>query len=177
MNLVMCSGNSPRNRDWILEVDARVGSNFDQTYVQDYQHWQTGNEWIDLPHELPLLAKAAEGLGIYGVFAKSIGTVLTVQALEKQLIKPKFLLFCGIPLGYIVDEYPQFAEVLAAQQIPVAIIHNDEDKVGTSQAVLDYFGEAFKHHPDYRLIETHGNSHDYEDYTLIENELQRLAKV
>lgn len=174
MNLILCSGNSLRNRDWIVDAEARIKDKFDTTYIQQYQHWSTGNEWIDLDYEAPILGEAAGGLGMYGVFAKSIGTVLTVQAMGQGYIRPKFLLLCGIPLNFIIEHYPEFKDVLAGTGLPLTIIHNSHDKVGTSQAVQEYFGEAFADLENYRYIETPGNTHDYENYVLINTELDRL---
>jgi hypothetical protein len=174
MNLILCSGNSLRNRDWIVEVDELLRPGYEKTYVQMYKHWQTGDELIDLPHELPILGEAAKQLDEYGVFAKSIGMVLIVQALEQGLISPKFLMLCGVPLGYIVESYPQFGEVLAKANIPVTILHNDHDKVGSYQEVMEYFGDTFANSPHIRIIETEGNTHDYEDYPLITSELAML---
>ena len=173
MNLIMLSGNSLNNRDWILEAQAQLKTPFQSTFVLDYGHWATGQPNIDLQAELPKLAKAAGNLEPYGVFAKSIGTVLAVQAIEQGLIKPAFLLFCGIPLGYILSDYPQFGAVLARANLPLTFIHNQNDSVASSSDASQYLQSHLT--PDqYHFIETPGNTHDYEDYSLLKTELATL---
>lgn len=172
MNLVMLSGNSLRNRDWIYEARGHLADQFDDTYIQDYRHWTSGDEWIDLPHELEVLAHQ-NFASDYGVFAKSIGTVLTTLALEQNILAPKFLLFCGLPLGYIEKDYPQFASVLAASNLPLVIVHNTNDTVGSAEAVREYLKVPLAE-TDYTFIETPGDTHDYEDYKLLIQQLTEL---
>ncbi len=175
MNLLMLSGNSLDNQAWIYDAEAKLKGLFEKTYIQDYQHWHSGGEWINLEHERPMLSEAVQKLGgDYGIFAKSIGTVLCVQGLEQALIKPKFLLFLGIPLGYIQGQYSQFAEVLARSELPVTVIHNTDDPVGTSAAVKDYLNPHLTKLRQYRFLEVPGNTHDYQDYGLLEAELRQL---
>jgi pimeloyl-ACP methyl ester carboxylesterase len=175
MQLVMFSGNSLRNRDWIYEARQHFADLFDDLYVQDYRHWEIGGDWIDLAHELEALqAKAAGFDAKYGVFAKSIGTVLAVQALAQGIIKPDWVLFCGIPFGYVDRLYPQFAVELAKCRLPTTIIHNEHDTVGDADAVDAYLKVAFAGRKDYRFIKTPGETHDYEDYELLRAQLTAL---
>ena len=175
MKLLFFSGNSLRNRDFAFEAEAKLKDMFDATYIQEYKHWQTGQEWIDLPHELEAL-KATSPNGEYAVFAKSIGIVLTVQAIAQNIIKPKFLLLCGIPLGYIVEEYPTFGQDLAEANIPLVIIHNDHDPVGAATDVHEYLQKSLPNDPKHHFITTVGNTHDYEDYTLLREQLKILQE-
>lgn len=175
MQLLMFSGNSLRNRDWIYEAREQFRDSFDSTHVQNYAHWTNGDDWIDLPHELTVLAAANKDFKTeYGVFAKSIGTVLAAQALERALIKPKFLLLCGLPLGYIDESYPRMASVLAASQLPITVIHNRHDTVGTAEAAKSYLS-SLAERDTFRFIETPGDTHDYEDFDLLSEQLKALT--
>jgi hypothetical protein len=176
--LLLFSGNSLRNQTWIHEVDAEVASMFESTYLQDYKHWQNGDKNIDLDHELTVLESASESFGAdYGVFAKSIGTVFVAKALEASIIKPKFLVLCGLPLGSIERDFPQFAAVIAHADIPVTVINNTDDPVGTASAARDLMRETTRILKDYRFIETPGDTHNYTDYDLIKTELTRFNNV
>lgn len=171
----MFSGNSLSNKTWIYEARDHFADLFDSVYVQDYEHWQSGENWIDLDHEIKVLAaNQSKFEGEYGVFAKSIGTVLAVHAMAQGIIKPAWLLFCGLPLGFVQKEYPQFAEVAASQQSPVTFIHNEHDEVGTAAAAQTYLDPAFAGRQDYRFVATPGDNHRYEDYDLLRTELIRL---
>jgi len=174
MNMILLSGNSLRNRDWIYEASAQLRLDPNATYIQDYRHWETGEEWIDLPHELETLSQAAARLETpYAVLAKSIGTVLTTQAIERGVIRPRFLLLCGLPLGYIESDYPQFAQVINDSGLPTTVVHNQHDPVGESQAVKTYMSKYCRR-PNYHFIETPGDTHEYLDYELLQNELAKL---
>lgn len=171
MKLVFFSGNSLRNRDFAFEAEAKLKDMFDATYIQGYKHWQTGQEWIDLPHEIEVL-KSSNQTGEYGVIAKSIGTVLAVQAITQGIIKPKFLLLLGVPLGYMTKDYPEFGQALLDINLPTVIIQNDNDPVGTAQNVLAYLPEPLHK----MLITSKGTTHDYEDYPLLREQLKILSK-
>ncbi len=178
MQLVMLSGNSRRNQTWIYEARNELGHLFDSTYVQDYGHWHTGAEWINLDYELAVLQQNTASFSkSYAVFAKSIGTVLATQALAREFIQPRFMLFLGIPLGYIKDSYPQFREVLADNKVPLTIIHNDQDTVGSAAEVKALLDEKLAERGDYNFITTPGDTHDYEDFSLIAEELGRLKEL
>lgn len=171
----MCSGNSLRNRDWANEARDKLGKNFERFEIINYLHWDSGEQWIDLDSELSKLTELPNGLGEYGMFAKSIGTVLAARAIEQQILSPKFLLLCGLPMGYINDKYRSFANVISRANIPTSIIQNDQDPVGSSQEVLDYLGNSFERHPNFSFKVTHANSHEYLEYMLLEEELTRLG--
>lgn len=172
----MLSGNSLRNKDWIEHAQIELANAFDETYVQDYAHWHSGHDWIDLEHELDILGEAVADIeSPYGVFAKSIGCVLALQAIDQDILKPAFIFLLGIPLDYIIKDYPQFKDILGNQDCPIGIIHNKNDKVGTSAAVADYLGEDLVE--DIRWQTPSGDTHDYEDYELLRGELDALIRI
>lgn len=171
MKLLFFSGNSLRNRDFARNAEAQLKDMFSDVYVQQYQHWQTGQEWIDLLHELEALRNSNQ-TGDYGVIAKSIGTVLAVQAIKNGIIKPRFLLLLGLPLDYINKDYSQFGQALLDTNLPTVIIQNDNDPVGSAHDVQAYLPELLKQ----SLITTKGQTHDYEDYELLREQLTLLQK-
>ena len=102
MNLILLSGNSKSNRKWIFDIDSRVSSAFKNTYVQDYSHWKKDNSEIDLKFELSQLKKVNKyGLNPYIIFAKSIGTILSLKAINENILKPTACLFVGFPMAVI----------------------------------------------------------------------------
>jgi hypothetical protein len=175
MQLIMLSGNSLHNQAWIQEASQKLQDLSSSTFIQDYRHWHSGEPWIDLPHELEILQEqAGQFEPDYGIFAKSIGTVLATQALERRIINPRFLLLCGLPLGYITKGYPHMAAVLAGSGVPITIIHNEHDTVGDAGDVSRYLSPAFAGKPDYRFVASPGDTHDYTDYALLRAELAAL---
>jgi hypothetical protein len=97
-----------------------------------------------------------------------------VQAITRGIIKPKFLLFCGLPLGYIEQDYPQFAEELAKINLPITVVHNDHDVVGSAIDTLKCLGEEVTGRTNFKFITTPGDTHDYENYDLLRTELMAL---
>lgn len=177
MNLVLCSGNSLRNKTWIHEVHTQISQRFDKTYVQEYAHWDSGAEWIDLNHEQGVLIDAVEGMEPYGIFAKSIGTLLSVRTAAQDNITPRFMLLSGLPLEAIRTVYPDFGKALRDLKIPITIIHNELDTVGSGKAVKEYLDPFMSDNDLIRFIETPGDTHDYLDYELIVRELTMLNSV
>ncbi len=161
MNLLMLSGESIRNKDWIYRVEPVMKPLFDSTFVHEYKHWASGQTNIDLEHELSSLRSEVESLYDYVVFAKSIGTVLTAKAITQGWLEPKKCLFTGAPLGYILPNYPEYAQDLAVSKVPTLIIQNSNDPVGSYQELNAYFD---KHeHPNIEIVETAGDTHSYDD--------------
>lgn len=170
----MLSGNSHTNRKWIYDVKDQFADMFDSIYVQDYRHWETGEGWIDLEHELSVLKEQTQNLQEpYGIFAKSIGTVLAVQAVRQGVLKPDFLLFCGVPLNFIIENNFQFFNELKACSLPTTLVHNEHDVVGSAADLKRYLGDELGS----KVIVTAGNTHNYEDYALLRAEVNQLMRT
>ncbi len=161
MNLLLLSGESIRNKDWIYQVVQVMRPLFDSTFVHEYKHWASDQTNIDLEHELSSLRSEVENLDDYAVFAKSIGTVLTAKAITQGWLKPKKCLFTGAPLGYIQPNYPEYAKDLINSKIPALIIQNSHDPVGSYQELKAYFDTQA--HPNIEIVETAGDTHSYDD--------------
>lgn len=171
----MLSGNSLRNRGWILTARRQFYDLFEDMYVQQYRHWTSAGGWIDLDHEIKELNSVDEARRLHcGIFAKSIGTVLAVRALENRIVRPDWLLLCGLPYGYIMNSYPEFARILAATELPVAVIHNQHDPVGEAIDVKAYLADSFSGRQNYLFTATPGTTHDYEDFGLLRSQITTL---
>lgn len=177
MKLVLFSGNSLVNRDWIYEVHDKFCDIVDDCIIQNYLHWQTKRDWIDLDYELSEVPKHQSELGDnYAVFAKSIGTVLAVKSVEEGILKPKFLLFCGIPLNYIRSDYIEFCENLSHFNGPISVIQNVSDPVGSADDVRKYLERAMLKSQNFSFIESPGTTHDYRDFDLLSDALRGLIE-
>lgn len=178
MQLVMLGGNSLHNRDWLYRVRQHVETLFDGTYVQEYEHWRSGGVWVDIQHELSVVRAGRTGYGAeYGVFAKSIGCVIAAQAIEQGMLRPQFLLLCGLPFGYIKQDYQGFANSIAAARVPVTVIQNEHDPAGGAAEVDDYLKQSFAGRSDCHFMTTPGESHDYEDLDLLREQLRIFIGV
>lgn len=162
MNLVMFSGNSLANQDWIHEVDARVKELFDQTYVQEYRHWHTGEKLIDIDHEETVAAEAVKNLSPYILFGKSLGSVLAIKGMADGTLIPERCVFVGLPTVSIQQLRLPVLDWLNKVSAPITIIQNEYDPYGSYEEVKAYL-EGF----DIALIKTPGDTHDYLSYAQI----------
>lgn len=165
MDILLLPGNSKNNKEWIDSVFGLVKSKFSNAYVIHYDHWSSEDGFIDYNTE----CKKIEKLGLhspYLVFAKSIGTILTLESIKRGIIAPAGIIFCGTPLAHI-NECNSVLESLALNKTPIHFIQQAEDKVGGFSQLIEQLS-AYKN--DFMFTEIDGNDHKYSD-------LEFLAKA
>jgi hypothetical protein len=74
MNALLFGGNSANNKVWIEQVREALAPIFERCVVHTYDHWETGEEFINFEAELTKLHDEVKNLSRYVIFAKSIGT-------------------------------------------------------------------------------------------------------
>lgn len=164
--LIVLGGNSSKNLEWGAAVGAKYGPLFDEVYVQQYEHWETGEELIDFPREIEKLRDVITTDGLeteYVVMAKSFGTVLTLLAAAQGALEPVKCIFFGMPLN-VVEEQELFAgdwSVLSDFIVPTLAIHSTDDPV----ADIAFLKTALeKYQPEtITLRELPGDTHGYTD--------------
>lgn len=161
-HLVVLPGNSLRNRDWGIACTEHFGSKFDSVYMQEYDHWQTGERDNNVEAELAKLeAAVADCEGEIYVLAKSIGSLLTLLGVQRGFLKPEKCVFFGMPLKLASEQlFKDDWLPLSTFSIPAIAYHNDEDPISypfTKQALEE-------HNPAIQLITLKGNNHDYLDF-------------
>lgn len=172
MKLLLLSGNSKSNEVWIKEVADKFANRFDEIKIASYEHWQTGQELINFEKERLKLKELVGGWNEYLIFAKSVGTLLTLAGIKDGILKPKGVLMCGIPRSFA--DRVHFEEVDKCWQdvsCPITVLQNDQDPVGGYDSVKEYLQ---KYYPNASLVKTVGNTHDYLDLELMKRELQKL---
>lgn len=167
MHIIYLAGNSLNNKTWI----EKVKSSFDTFSTGDilyYDHWQTGDKWINLEKESEKLAELVKGRKDYFVFAKSIGSVLALKNNYEGKLNPKKIVICGLPYRAGKDEFKQIDEGLKTLKVPTMFIQNEFDSVYSFDELA---GVLSKNSPaDYHLIKNpENNTHDYEDYEQLVN--------
>ena len=113
----------------------------------------------------------------YTIFAKSIGSVITLQDIAEAKIKPAYLVITGLPLN-LVDELnlPLEQWLLYTRDIPTLIIQNSKDPVG-SFARLSNYVTADHTHTSLNLVEIAGNdTHDYDDLANLKSLVKDFIK-
>ena len=169
MNLLLLSGNSPRNKAWIDVVDSNLSELFTQTLVHQYAHWETGADFIDFDLELSRLTDAVTMHQPYAIFAKSVGSILTLQGLAAGKLLPRAILIAGLPLKLISELTLPVTDWLRQSVIPILIVQNENDPVGSYNEVAALISTL-----DNDAISTMslpGKTHEYEDFS----KLKQLA--
>jgi len=171
-NLSMCviylAGGHRHNKDWIERIKKRF-DNFSNGQILYYDHWKSGKKMIDWKKELKKLTELIEDKEDYFVFAKSMGTVLSLKAINDGVFSPKKAIFCGLPYG--LSKKKGAEKVLAELSVPTIFVQNEFDPVCGYEKLKQILE---KNEPeDYRLVKNRGNhTHGYEDY----EQLTSLAK-
>lgn len=166
MKLILLPGNSSHNKEWIEKVERVLNSLFDETTVHYYKHWREGGE-INFDHEINVLKDEVKDSGDYAIFAKSVGTYITLWAIKENIIHPKKCIFLGFPykLFKTEKEKRELDALLKSIDIPVMFIQNSEDPYGSFDEIEDVLKRsAFK---DYKTVRLERKSHDYPQYEKI----------
>lgn len=176
MRLMMFAGESIHSRDWIYQARDQFPDLFDSFYVQNYHHWSTEGAVTEFAIELSTLEQRMPILeGPFGVFAKSIGTVVLAEALKQEdfRFEPQFMLLCGIPVPFIREnKFHDFRNVLAGTRVPTTIVQNQFDTVAHAAEVSEFIAPAFTDRSEYRFVVDQDNAtHDYVNYPLLRREL------
>lgn len=167
MKLIVLSGNSKRNKEWADGAAAASATIFGDVYKHYYRHWETGEELINFDFELGQVAEQV-GTGEFAVFAKSAGSVLTINGNYLGKLKPAKCLFVGLPLG-TPEQEAQLGEKIRALTVPVTIIQNTNDPYSNFARVKNFLDQLQL--PNVTLLETPGDNHDYLDFDLIKSKV------
>lgn len=164
-HLIVLPGNSPRNLEWGEACAAHFGAWFDSVFVQQYGHWAQGEQWIDLTKEERLLqthvATLPPATKVY-IFAKSIGSILAVNAIAHQVVVSAGVVFFGMPLDHAVPEVWQGSvEPLATLAAPTIAIHNDADP---TTSYIYTRNALVAHAPQVTFVTMFGTTHDYLEF-------------
>jgi hypothetical protein len=174
MNLILLSGNSIKNKDWIEKIKQLFVRDFDSVFIQYYKHWKTQEEFIDFDYELSVLEKNTKTSNNYVVFAKSAGAVLTLIALKQNKIKPKKIIFLGLPVEWAKEQGRDLGHLVHNLEIPFLFIQNSEDPYCSYQSLSKFLKD--KTIKNYKTFEFKNNTHDYENYEKIKEIVLNFIK-
>lgn len=169
MNAVILPGNSLPHRQWASDLQAAIQSLFDTVKIHEYNHWQTGEEFIDLEHEAAVLPQTVRGLEPYVVFAKSAGVMLCLRSVHERSTALSGGIFMGTPLLWAQQRGWDYDPWFKSSSLKSLFIHNDLDPVTHADAVEKYLKTCGMR--NYRLEVWQGDNHNYDDWS----KLRQLA--
>lgn len=172
MNILFLGGNSPRHEAWIHEMADSLSEPFESVVVHDYKHWKTGEPWVDFEYEVGEVGRKMADLEPYIVFAKSIGTMITLKAMHDGLLKPKACVFLGLPLNAITDMRLPAVDWLVATKVPLYFLHNDHDPYGSAEELRAILPANIN---QANITVLPGDTHDYNDIGVMAELLTRAS--
>lgn len=161
MKLVLLSGNSIQNKEWIEEIKDSLNPYFDEVYLQDYKHWQEGKALIDFNFELNTLIEKVGKWEEFVIFAKSVGTALATKSILEGKIKPQKCIFVGTPVFWTDEHNIALKDWLKNYSIPTLFIQKTSDPVFHFSDLKKLLEE--NEVKNYQLVELPGDTHHYED--------------
>jgi len=168
--LLVLSGNSVHNREWGETCAEFFRSDFDRVYFLHYDHWTSGEPLINFATELDKINEIVVGSGEQNdwyIFAKSIGTVLTMTAVLQVIIRPEKCVFFGMPLG--LSAYDDWS-FLSEFSRPTIAFHNTKDPTAPYDETIKKLSELA---PTTIVLKTReGDTHDYLDFASYNPEIQ-----
>lgn len=162
MHIIYLAGNSLNNKTWIEEVKSKFDS-FSEGEILYYDHWQTGEKWINLEKESEKLKELVKDKTDNFIFAKSMGSILALKNIFEGKLNPKKMVICGLPYRTGKEEFKEIDECLKTLRVPTTFIQNEFDPVYS----FDELTEILRKNPpiDYQLVNNpNNNTHDYEDF-------------
>lgn len=173
--LLILPGNSPRNQAWGEAAAEFFSEQFDEIYLQLYNHWETGEAVIDVPDELDKIIATVEGGQAddeWYICAKSVGALVALIAVQEEIIQPIKCIFFGMPLDMAGEElFKDDWSALTDFAVPALVFHNDNDPVANfafTKAKIEAVGQDFVFKP------LKGDTHDYLDFATYEEEIKNF---
>ncbi len=131
MKTILLPGFSLQNRDWAEEVRDQIGKRVGLE-IHYWPHWQTGEAiegWKEREVERFLNETGKEKVNVIG---KSIGTLVAVMALNKNIEIVNKIVLCGVPVYDLRpgdgDNYQVLARLRPGR---VMVIQNEKDNHGS----------------------------------------------
>jgi predicted alpha/beta hydrolase family esterase len=173
--LLILPGNSPRNQAWGEAAAEFFSGQFDEIYLQLYNHWETGEKVIDVPDELDKILATVENDGPddeWYVCAKSVGSLVALIAVQEEIIQPIKCIFFGMPLDTAAEElFKDDWSALTDFAVPTLVFHNDNDPVANfafTKNEVESLGEEFI----FKALT--GDTHDYLDFANYEADIKEF---
>ncbi|MBI3032946.1 hypothetical protein HYY69_05705 [Candidatus Woesearchaeota archaeon] len=145
MDVIILGGMSKKsNQQWVEYLTAALQSSFPNAayHTIRYDHWNTSDQDFDRDkEENKLEEEIAQITGDYVVVAKSVGSIITLDAAVSGRIQPKFSVLMGFPLydSFDVNKNVQekYAQLLQGYQVPSLIIQNPDERYIHPQPLRD----------------------------------------
>jgi hypothetical protein len=172
MKIIIVPGNSPHNERWAesLKEFLRTEKDYKDIFILKYLHWSSGKEIMDVKKEALRLKDILPKNEKYLIIAKSAGILVSM----KTTAKPVFFLFLGLPLKWIDGNGFNSDKLFSNLSTPSLIIQNKKDPMAFKEDVSSYI-EKNKLNQYIKLLESPGDTHEYNDFEIIFSVIKKIA--
>ena len=170
MKAILLAGSSIKNKPWIESLEQELKDDF-ETKIQYYKHWEAGETETNLNFETEELSKRIHEGDI--IIAKSVGILITYNTIKTKCIEPKALVFIVIPVTLAEEIHFPLQEFIIETNIPLLIIQNEHDPLGSAEAVKKIIKERKN---TTIIINKENNTHYYGELENIRKEIMRFLK-
>ncbi len=168
--LIILGGNASNNITWLKKMKKIYEKDYDVITIY-YDHWNSDKK-IDFDLELKKIRKIVMDLNDYYVLAKSVGSVISLIGIERQIIKPKGIIILGFPLRYLENNNINIDATIkmASAKTKVLVIQQKNDPVGSYREVVEKLPNNIK------TVEIPGVYHVYSNINCIKNLVDDFIK-
>lgn len=157
MNILLLPGANRNSLEWFAQLQQQFGNmriSNHSCLTNNYSFWQNDNAEPSLEHEISQLPK----LELELVIAKSLGTLVFLQAATHSLLSWKKALLFGIPLR--LAEQTKFSPT-SLKLLPTPNLHTVHQRNDQLCPCI----ELTLHQPKH-LLQIAGSVHKYDDFSL-----------
>ena len=173
MNALLLPGNSKHNKVWIHRVNEALSDIFTFTIVHHYAHWENGEDFIKYDYEISRVIDECKDIKPDIIFAKSIGSVLTIKGLAEKSFQPNYCILVGLPLTIILEENLPIRDWLKGINIPIMIVQNNNDPFGAFTEINKYIDSI--NNKNVSVVKLYGDTHDYNDIKKLKELVSSMA--
>ncbi len=128
-------------------------------HMQQYDHWDTGAEFVDVFREVQKLNATAKVItGEYAIVAKSIGSFIAMEAIVSRTISPTQCVFFGVPFSILEKELSDSLPIIAQYtETKTLIFQNNGDPITPFSKIRNVFSGI----KSISCVELVDNTHNY----------------
>lgn len=129
MNAIILPGESKQsNKQWVKNLGRALQSQFEETTVIDYDHWNSATE-VNFDQEKSKLERIIQNMTEpYAIIAKSMGTAIAATLITEEKARPEYCVFAGLPLQKDETSKYELETALKGYNIPTIILQNQDER-------------------------------------------------
>lgn len=155
MKILGLPGRNPQTGPWMEKVLKAIDVEGSEKITQYYAAWKSGGSQADPKQEVDIAASHKPDL----IVAKSIGSVIAVNAITKDRLSPKYQVFIGVPFKGLGEPQRKLFLDFCNREKPTLFIQQANDPAGAYAVMAEHLPKSEFN----TLKEVPGADHKYDD--------------